>query len=195
MDNLIATARSNKVAVCLGFQDYSQLTRDYGDKESKVIQNTVGNIFSGQVVGETAKTLSERFGKVLQQRQSMTINRNDKSTSISTQLDSLIPASKISNLTQGMFVGAVSDNFEERIEQKIFHCEIVVDNARVAAETKTYQDIPDIMDFVDENGKDTMQEEIGNNYRQIKQDIKELIENEMERIKSDDRLKHLVKRE
>ena len=81
LDNLIATARSNKVAVCLGFQDFSQLTRDYGDKESKVIQNTVGNVFSGQVVGETAKTLSERFGKVLQQRQSMTINRNDKSTS------------------------------------------------------------------------------------------------------------------
>ena len=112
LDNLIATARSNKVAVCLGFQDFSQLTRDYGDKESKVIQNTVGNVFSGQVVGETAKTLSERFGKVLQRRQSMTINRNDKSTSISTQMDSLIPASKISNLTQGMFVGAVSDNFE-----------------------------------------------------------------------------------
>ena len=73
LDNLIATARSNKVAVCLGFQDFSQLTRDYGDKESKVIQNTVGNVFSGQVVGETAKTLSERFGKVLQQRQPMTI--------------------------------------------------------------------------------------------------------------------------
>ncbi|EKX92911.1 hypothetical protein HMPREF9999_00527, partial [Alloprevotella sp. oral taxon 473 str. F0040] len=116
LDNLIATARSNKVAVCLGFQDFSQLTRDYGDKESMVIQNTVGNVFSGQVVGETAKTLSERFGKVLQQRQSMTINRNDKSTSISTQMDSLIPASKISNLTQGMFVGAVSDNFDERID-------------------------------------------------------------------------------
>ena len=133
LDNLIATARSNKVAVCLGFQDYSQLTRDYGDKESKVIQNTVGNIFSGQVVGETAKSLSERFGKILQRRQSMTINRNDKSTSISTQLESLIPASKISTLTQGIFVGAVSDNFDERIEQKIFHGEIVVDNEKVAA--------------------------------------------------------------
>lgn len=139
LDNLIATARSNKVAVCLGFQDFSQLIRDYGDKESKVIQNTVGNIFSGQVVGETAKSLSERFGKVLQKRQSMTINRNDKSTSISTQLDSLIPASKISTLTQGMFVGSVSDNFDERIEQKIFHAEIVVDNEKVAAETKAYQ--------------------------------------------------------
>ena len=147
LDNLIATARSNKVAVCLGFQDFSQLTRDYGDKESKVIQNTVGNVFSGQVVGETAKTLSERFGKVLQQRQSMTINRNDKSTSISTQMDSLIPASKISNLTQGIFVGAVSDNFDERIDQKIFHAEIVVDSVKVSAEMKAYQPIPVIVEF------------------------------------------------
>ncbi|WP_294824472.1 conjugal transfer protein MobC, partial [uncultured Flavobacterium sp.] len=192
LDNLIATARSNKVAVCLGFQDFSQLTRDYGDKESKVIQNTVGNIFSGQVVGETAKSLSERFGKVLQKRQSMTINRNDKSTSISTQLDSLIPASKISTLTQGMFVGSVSDNFDERIEQKIFHAEIVVDNERVASETKAYQKIPQILSFVNEQGEDKMKHEIDSNYRQIKKDIVLIIESEMERIKNDPDLQHLV---
>ena len=192
LDNLIATARSNKVAVCLGFQDYSQLTRDYGDKESKVIQNTVGNIFSGQVVGETAKSLSERFGKVLQKRQSMTINSNDKSTSISTQLDSLIPASKISTLTQGIFVGAVSDNFDERIEQKIFNAEIVVDNAKVDSETKAYKKIPEILSFVDENGEDKMKEEIEANYRQIKRDIVLIIESELERIKNDPDLQHLV---
>ena len=194
LDNLIATARSNKVAVCLGFQDYSQLTRDYGDKESKVIQNTVGNIFSGQVVGETAKSLSERFGKVLQKRQSLTINRNDKSTSISTQLDSLIPASKISTLTQGMFVGAVSDNFDERIEQKIFHSEIVVDNEKVASETKAYKKIPIILPFVDENGQDTMKIEIEANYKQIKRDIVLIIESELERIKNDPDLQHLVQK-
>ncbi len=136
LDNLIATARSNKVAVCLGFQDFSQLVRDYGDKEAKVVMNTVGNIFSGQVVGETAKTLSERFGKVLQKRQSISINRQDVSTSINTQMDALIPPSKISGLTQGMFVGSVSDNFNERIEQKIFHCEIVVDAEKVKREEK-----------------------------------------------------------
>ena len=185
LDNLIATARSNKVAVCLGFQDYSQLIRDYGDKEAKVIQNTVGNIFSGQVVGETAKNLSERFGKVLQRRQSMTINRNDKSTSISTQLDSLIPASKISTLTQGMFVGAISDNFDERIEQKIFHAEIVVDNEKVAAETKAYQKIRRIRSFGDISGEDTMKQEIDENYKQIKLDIIQIIETEMQRIESD----------
>ena len=192
LDNLIATARSNKVAVCLGFQDFSQLTRDYGDKESKVIQNTVGNIFSGQVVGETAKSLSERFGKVLQKRQSLTINRSDKSTSISTQLDSLIPASKISTLTQGMFVGAVSDNFDERIEQKIFHAEIVVDNESVASETKAYQKIPQILSFVNQQGEDEMKKQIEGNYRQIKMDILNIVENELERIKNDPDLQHLL---
>ena len=192
LDNLIATARSNKVAVCLGFQDFSQLTRDYGDKESKVIQNTVGNVFSGQVVGETAKTLSDRFGKVLQQRQSMTINRNDKSTSISTQMDSLIPASKISNLTQGMFVGAVSDNFDERIDQKIFHAEIVVDSAKVSAETKTYEPIPTIADFTNEDGSDNLKETIEANYKHIKRDILQLVQKEMGRIESDPSQSHLI---
>lgn len=192
LDNLIATARSNKVAVCLGFQDFSQLTRDYGDKESKVIQNTVGNIFSGQVVGETAKNLSERFGKVLQKRQSMTINRNDKSTSISTQMDSLIPASKISNLTQGMFVGAVSDNFDERIEQKIFHAEIVVDSAKVSAEMKAYKKIPIIAEFTNSDGNDILRETIDSNYRRVKQEIIALVESETERIKNDPELSRLL---
>ena len=185
LDNLIATARSNKVAVLLGFQDFSQLKRDYGDKEAAVVMNTVGNIFSGQVVGDTAKTLSERFGKVLQKRQSMTINRNDKSTSISTQLDSLIPASKIANLTQGMFVGAIADNFDERIEQKIFHAEIVVDNERVKRETAKYQQIPVITNFVDEDGVDRMKEMIKENYDRIKEETRQIVENELERIKND----------
>ena len=177
----------------MGFQDFSQLTRDYGDKESKVIQNTVGNVFSGQVVGETAKTLSERFGKVLQQRQSMTINRNDKSTSISTQLDSLIPASKISNLTQGMFVGAVSDNFDERIEQKIFRAEIVVDSAKVSAEMKAYQPIPIIAEFINEDGSDNLRETIEANYKRVKQEVLSLIELEIERIKTNPSLSYLIK--
>ena len=188
LDNLIATARSNKVGVLLGFQDFSQLTRDYGEKESKVIQNTVGNIFSGQVVGETAKTLSERFGKVLQQRQSVSINRQDVSTSIYTQLDSLIPASKIANLSQGTFVGAVADNFGEKIEQKIFHAEIVVDHAAVSAEEKAYRKIPFINEFKDKDGNDIMMQQIQRNYDQIKSDAQAIINEEMDRIKNDPEL-------
>jgi DNA-binding transcriptional regulator YbjK len=192
LDNLIATARSNKVAVLLGFQDFSQLKRDYGDKEAAVVMNTVGNIFSGQVVGETAKNLSERFGKVLQKRQSMTINRNDKSTSISTQLDSLIPASKISTLTQGMFVGAVADNFDERIEQKIFHAEIVVNSAKVASENMEYKQIPVITNFVEESGINRMKEMIQENYNRIKEETKQIVADELIRIKSDPALCHLL---
>ena len=194
LDNLIATARSNKVAVCLGFQDFSQLVRDYGDKEAKVVINTVGNIFSGQVVGETAKTLSERFGKVLQKRQSISINRQDVSTSINTQMDSLIPPSKISGLTQGMFVGSVSDNFTERIEQKIFHAEIVVDTDKVKREESHYQPIPIINDFKDADGNNCMKQAIQDNYNQIKEDVKQIVKDELERIAADENLKHLIQK-
>lgn len=192
LDNLIATARSNKVAVCLGFQDFSQLKRDYGDKEAAVVMNTVGNIFSGQVVGETAKTLSERFGKILQKRQSVTINREDKSTSINTQMESLIPASKISTLTQGMFVGAVADNFNERIEQKIFHCEIVVDVEKVKREEQAYKPIPVITDFTDADGNDRMKEMIQENYNRIKAEVRQIVADELQRIQSDPELQHLL---
>lgn len=196
LDNLIATARSNKVAVCLGFQDFSQLKRDYGDKEAAVVMNTVGNIFSGQVVGETAKTLSERFGKVLQQRQSMSINRNDVSHSINTQMDSLIPQSKISTLTQGMFVGSVSDNIDQRINQKIFHAEIVVDVNKVKAEESKYRPIPILTDFKDDTtDKSRMKEAIQKNYEMVKKDVKDIVERELERISKDPVLSKLLPRQ
>ena len=176
LDNLIATARSNKVSVCLGFQDFSQLERDYGEKEAKVITNTVGNIFSGQVVGDTARTLS---------------NEN-VTTSTNTQLETLIPASKISNLTQGMFVGSVADNFDERIEQKIFHAEIVIDNDKVKAETAAYVPIPEISSFVGEDGKDHMEEIVKENYYRVKADVAELVRREIARIEADPDLAKLL---
>ena len=192
LDNLIATARSNKVSTLLGFQDFSQLKRDYGDKEAAVVMNTVGNIFSGQVVGETAKTLSERFGKILQRRQSITINREDKSTSINTQMESLVPASKISTLTQGMFVGAVADNYDERIEQKIFHCEIVVDAEKVKREEQAYRPIPVITDFTDAGGNDRMKEMIQDNYNRIRAEVRQIVADELQRIQSDPELQYLL---
>ncbi|KAB4268481.1 hypothetical protein GAO47_07555, partial [Bacteroides thetaiotaomicron] len=135
------------------------------------------------------------FGKVLQQRKSVNMTREDTSTSISTQLDSLIPASKISNLSQGMFVGSVCDSFQEKMEQKIFHCEIVVDNARVAAETKAYKPIPVITDFTGGDGKDHMREEIERNYYRIKEEVSGIIQKELRRIENDPNLKHLLETE
>lgn len=193
LDVLLATARSNKIAVALGFQDYSQLKRDYGDKEAAVIINTVGNIFSGQVVGETAKNLSERFGKILQQRKSTTLS-SDKSISFSTQLDSLIPASKISNLSQGQFVGSVTDNYGEKIEQKIFNAEIIVNSEKVKKEEAQYVPIPIINSFIDAAGKDCMNEIIEANYFKIKEEVNQIVTSELNRIKNDPKLRHLIKK-
>ena len=154
--------------------------------------NTVGNIFSGQVVGETAKTLSERFGKVLQKRQSISINRQDISHSFNTQMDSLIPPSKISTLTQGMFVGAVCDNIDERIDQKIFHAEIVIDSKQVSAETARYKPIPVLTDFQDTTpDRSQMKAIIQRNYEKVKNDAVQIINDEKQRIMSNPALRHL----
>ncbi len=192
LDNLIATARSNKVSVCLGFQDFSQLERDYGEKEAKVIINTVGNIFSGQVVGDTARTLSDRFGKIVQQRESHSVSNDSVTTSTNTQLETLIPASKISNLSQGMFVGSVADNFDEPIPQKIFHAEIVIDTEKVKAETAAYIPIPDISSFIGEDGIDHMDEIVRENYYRVKADVMEIVRREIARIEADPELSKLL---
>ena len=192
LDNLIATARSNKVSVCLGFQDFSQLERDYGDKEAKVIINTVGNIFSGQVVGDTARTLSERFGKIVQRRESYSVSTESVTTSTNTQLDTLIPPSKISTLTQGVFVGAVADNIDQPIEQKIFHARIEIDSGRLKAETASYVPIPEISSFVGEDGTDHMERIVKENYYRIKAEVRDIIRREIARIEKDPQLQKLL---
>src|SRR5690606_39604108 len=81
IDSLIATARSNKVATTLGIQDLSQLRKDYGKEQADVIMGIVGNVVSGQVTGDTARQLSDRIGKIMQDRQSFSINSGDTSIS------------------------------------------------------------------------------------------------------------------
>lgn len=175
MDSLIATARSNKVAPVLGMQDFSQLRKDYGKEQADVIVNICGNIISGQVMGDSAKLLSERFGKIMQDRQSLSINRTDTSVSKSTQLDYAIPASKISTLSSGEFVGMVSDDPSQKIKLKILHAELVNDSSAINEEMKRFKDIPLVREL------DAQQ--VTDNYYQIKQDIQILIEQEMYRIK------------
>jgi type IV secretory pathway TraG/TraD family ATPase VirD4 len=138
IDNLIATARSNKVATCLGLQDFSQLRKDYGADQSSVIMNIAGNIISGQVTGDTSKALAERFGKIIQVKESISINRNDTSVSKSGQLDFAIPASKIASLSSGEFVGMVADDPNQKIKLKSFHCEIINDKNALQAEEKHF---------------------------------------------------------
>ena len=176
MDSLIATARSNKVATTLAMQDFSQLKKDYGKEQADVIVNITGNIISGQVMGETSKLLSERFGKIMQDRQSVSVNRTDTSISHSKQLDSAIPVSKIAALSSGEFFGLVADNPEEKIKLKMFHAEIINDADKLNEEVNNYRDIPAVSNVT--------QQQVLDNYYQVKMEVKRLIGEEVERLKS-----------
>lgn len=186
MDSLIATARSNKVSTCLGIQDFSKLRKDYGREQADVIMNITGNIVAGQVTGDTAKQLSERFGKIMQDRESLSINSGDTSISRSKQLESAIPVSKISALSSGEFVGMVADDPDNKIDLKAFHCEILNDHEALKTEQEAYEDIVVIRKL--DNGM------VQRNYLQIKQDIQDIIQSEMERMLNDPGLSHLVVR-
>lgn len=184
MDSLIVTARSNKVSTCLGIQDFSQLRKDYGREQADVIMNITGNIIAGQVTGDTAKQLSERFGKIMQDRESYSINSNDTSISRSKQLESAIPPSKISGLSSGEFVGMVADDPDCKIELKTFHCEILNNHQALKMEQDNYKAIEVIRQL--DNGM------IQLNYLQIKQDVQDIIQSEMERMLNDPGLAYLV---
>ncbi|MFM9909204.1 MAG: conjugal transfer protein MobC [Chitinophagaceae bacterium] len=177
MDSLIATARSNKVATTLAMQDFSQLKKDYGKEQADVIVNITGNIISGQVMGETSKLLSERFGKIMQDRQSVSINSTDTSISHSKQLDAAIPASKIAALSSGEFVGMVADDPLEKIKLKMFHSEIINDHEKLNEEVSRYKDIPVVSNVT--------QQQVLDNYYQVKMDIKRLIGEEVGRLKTE----------
>lgn len=177
MDSLIATARSNKVATTLGVQDFSQLKKDYGKDQADVIMNISGNIISGQVTGETAKQLSERFGKIMQDRTSLSINRTDTSVSKSKQLDTAIPASKITSLSSGEFVGMVADDPDQKIELKAFHGAILNDHDALKREQDEYKPVPVV--------RQVTPAIVQANYAQIKQEIEDLVNAEMERVIND----------
>ena len=184
MDSLIATARSNKVATCLGIQDFSQLRKDYGREQADVIMNITGNIVAGQVTGDTAKQLSERFGKIMQDRESLSINSGDTSISRSKQLEAAVPPSKIAGLSSGEFVGMVADDPDSKIELKTFHCEILNDHQSLKKEQENYKEI-EVIRKIDN-------QMVQHNYLQVKSDIQEIIQSEMERLLGDPAMSYLV---
>ncbi len=186
MDSLIATARSNKVATCLGVQDFSQLRKDYGREQADVIMNITGNIISGQVSGDTAKALSDRIGKTLQDKESISINSSDTSMSHSKQLELAMPPSKIASLSSGEFVGMVADDPDCKIELKALHCDIINDHKGLKKQNSNFEEIPAVRS-IDETI-------IQRNYLQIKQDVQNIIESEMERLLNDPASGHLIVR-
>jgi len=173
VDRFLAVCRSYLVSVTLVIQDASQLVLHYGKQQADVILSIVGNIISGQVVGESAKHLSERFGKIVQDRQGLTINSNDISINKSKQLDYAIPQSTISSLSAGEVVGVVSDNPDQRISQKMFHGQIKQNFKALKKEEKAYHALP--QDKVDDSI-------IKQNFSRIKQEVKTLVEDEIDKI-------------
>ncbi len=184
MDSLIATARSNKVATTLGIQDLSQPRKDHGRELADVIMGIVGNIVSGQVNGDSARQLSDSIGKIIQDRQSLSINSGDTSISKSKQLESAVPPSTISSLSSGEFVGMVADNPDCKLSLKAFHSEIINDHKALKKEQDNYQPIPEIRRL-----DSTI---VQRNYLQIKQDIQDMIQAEMGRLLNDPGQMHLV---
>jgi hypothetical protein len=184
MDNLLATARSNKVATTLGVQDLSQLRKDYGREQADVLMNITGNIISGQVTGDTAKQLSERFGRIMQDRASYSFNSSDTSISRSQQLESAIPPSRMAALSSGEFVGLVADNPDQKIELKAFHCQLQNNHAQLKKEESGYQDIPVIRKL--DNAM------VQRNYVQIKLEVAQLMQAEMDRIMNNPALEFML---
>jgi len=129
LDNLIATARSNKISTLLSFQDLAQLERDYGREVANAIFNTVGNKITGSVVAETAKKLSDMIGKTVQERANISYSKRGTTTGKTTTLDYLIPPETIAQLSQGEFCGVLSDTYEQKAEQKIFYSKVVADKS------------------------------------------------------------------
>ncbi|MBS1918258.1 MAG: YWFCY domain-containing protein [Bacteroidetes bacterium] len=184
IDILIATARSNKVSTTLAVQDLSQLRKDYGKEQADVIMNIAGNVVCGQVMGDTAKQMSERFGKIMQQRESISINSSDTSLSQSLQMDTAIPASKITSLSSGEFVGMVADEPNNLIELKAFHAKIINDHDQLLKERNAFVPIPP------QRKIDHLI--VQKNYLQIKEDVQNILHSEMDRILNDPVLSGII---
>ena len=177
LDNLMATARSNKVSTVLGFQDLEQLKRDYGDKSAQTIFNIAGNIFSGAVKSNTAKELQEIFGKTKQKVKNISMDTNVTTTSINEQFEYILPQSKISQLSQGEFVGLLADNFGQELNRKIFRGVIMPNKDRFHV-----KEVP-----LPKNEKlpNELDDYINLNFRRINDEISILIENELSMLQNE----------
>lgn len=174
----ISTGRSNLISCSIGIQSIEQVKKEYGAEQAEIIAGICANIICGQVSGDSAKKLSDTFGKIMQNRQSMSINSSDVSISKSTQMDAAVPASKIATLSSGEFVGLVADSPEEKIPQKLFHAEIQNDHAAIKREEAGYRPIPVIQRVT--------AQDVQENYGKIKNEVEMLLKVELKRIKERD---------
>lgn len=184
LDTLVATGRSNEIAVTIAVQDASQLKLNYGRDQAEVVLNICGNIMVGQAAGDIAQQVSERIGKTLQEKESLSINDNGTSISRSKQLEYAVPVSTIATLSSGEFVGLMADTPDQPIALKTFHSKVINDHEALAAESKAFVDLPQVRIITPD--------EINRVYRQIKSDIHRIVDDVFEMMMNDPAWRSLI---
>ena len=190
IDRLIGTARSNKVSVALGFQELPQLEADYGKVGMQKIITTVGNVVSGSARSkETLEWLSsDIFGKVVQLKKGVTIDRDKTSINLNENMDSLVPASKISDMATGWICGQTARDFvatktgrggtmkiqeSEEFKTTKFFCKTDFDMTEIKKEEAGYVPLPKFYTF---KSKEERERILYKNFVQVGQEVKEMIE-------------------
>ncbi|MBV4359112.1 YWFCY domain-containing protein [Pinibacter aurantiacus] len=183
VDKFLSVCRSYLVSTTLVIQDASQLILHYGKHQADVIMSMAGNIISGQVTGDSARVLADRFGKIMQDRESVSINSRDTSVNHSKQMDFAIPQSTIASLSSGEFVGMVADTPGQRIEKKMFHSEFLIEIGSQAGQQIAPSDLPQLTvdNYV-----------IMENYLRVKQESKNIAQNELERVMNTPELEIMI---
>ena len=189
IDRLIGTARSNKVSVALGFQELPQLEADYGKVGMQKIITTVGNVVSGSARSkETLEWLSnDIFGKVVQLKKGVTIDRDKTSINLNENMDSLMPASKISDMPTGWICGQVARDFvatktghggsmniqeSEEFKTSKFYCKTDFDMADIKKEESEYMPLPKFYTFPSKDAKERI---LYNNFTRVDQEVRDMI--------------------
>ena len=190
IDRLIGTARSNKVSVALGFQELPQLEADYGKVGMQKIITTVGNVVSGSARSkETLEWLSsDIFGKVVQLKKGVTIDRDKTSINLNENMDSLVPASKISDMPTGWICGQTARDFvqtktgsggsmniqeSEEFKTSKFYCKTDFDMKEIKKEEAGYIPLPKFYTF---KSRDERERILYKNFVQVGEDVKEMIQ-------------------
>ena len=189
IDRLIGTARSNKVAVTLGFQELPQLEADYGKVGMQKIISTCGNIFMGAARNKETLEWAQNdvFGKAKQTSTSITINDSKISTSISEKMDFLVPAAKIADMATGWLAGQAARDFTATDESMLSHfdieqseefkttkyfCKTHFDMNRIREEESRYVDLPKIYSFRDGREKEIM---LNRNFKRVNQEVDDMV--------------------
>ena len=189
IDRLIGTARSNKVSVALGFQELPQLEADYGKVGMQKIITTVGNVVSGSARSkETLEWLSsDIFGKVVQLKKGVTIDRDKTSINLNENMDSLVPASKISDMPTGWVCGQTARDFvqtkvgpngsmniqeSEEFKTSKFFCKTDFNMAEIKKEEQNYIPLPKFYKF---KSRDERERILYKNFVQVGEDVKAMI--------------------